>query len=102
MVRVPAAISPASRSAVSDSGERRVPDASSMSGGFHIAIRRAAFGAPSDSTSANSVPISRSASSTGLAIVAEARMKRGSAPYSRATRRKRRMTFATCEPNTPR
>ena len=80
IVRVPAAISPASSSAVSESGERRVPDASSISGGFHIAIRRADFGAPSDSTSSKLVPHRRSASSTGFAIVADVQMNLGSAP----------------------
>ena len=42
------------------------------------------------------------ASSSGLAIVALASTKRGSAPYARASRRRRRSTLATCEPNTPR
>src|SRR5204863_207344 len=58
--------------------------------------------APSRSTSRNSTPASSSASSSGFAIVALARMKRGSVPYARARRRSRRRTFATCEPNTPR
>jgi hypothetical protein len=52
----------------------------SISGGFHIAISRPARGAPSSSIGSNGSPTSRSASSTGLAIVAEASRKRGSAP----------------------
>ena len=42
----------------------RLPSVSSTSGGFHIATWRSACGAPSRSTSANSRPVSRSASST--------------------------------------
>jgi hypothetical protein len=80
IVRTPWATSSASRSAVSESGERRVPLALSISGGFHIAISRPLRGAPSSSTSSNGVPTRPSASSTGLAIVAEASRKRGSAP----------------------
>jgi len=49
-----------------------------------------------------SSPVRRVASSSGLAIVAEARRKRGEVPYAAAMRRRRRMTFATCEPKTPR
>lgn len=89
-------------SAASARTERRAPLARSVSGGFHIAIRREAFGAPSESISSNSVPTRRSASSSGLAIVAEVKMNLGSAPYIRATRRSRRSTLATWEPKTPR
>ncbi len=78
IVRTPAMTSSASISAASLSAERRTPACSSLSGGFQIAIRRPAFGAASSSISSNSVPTSRSASSAGLAIVAEVRMKRGS------------------------
>ena len=53
---------------------------SSTSGGFHMAIRRSARGAPSRATSRTSSPTSRSASSTGLAIVALASTNRGSVP----------------------
>ena len=89
--------------AASASVEARLPSASSSSGGFHIAIWRAAPGEPSRSTSAmSSRPVSRSASSTGFAIVALASRMRGSVPYAAAMRRSRRRTFATCEPNTPR
>ena len=80
IVREPLATRSASSSADSASTERRLIVASSITGGFQIAIRRRARGAPSESTSVNSVPASRSASSSGLAIVAEARMKRGSEP----------------------
>ena len=48
------------------------------------------------------MPVSRSARSTGFAIVALVSMKRGSVPYAPASRRSLRSTFATCEPNTPR
>ena len=64
-------------------GEDRAAGASaarSITGGFQIAIRRPARGAAVGVDSANGVPTSRSASSSGLAIVAEARMKRGSEP----------------------
>ena len=79
-MRTSFSIRSASRSAASASGEPRAPVRSSVSGGFHIAIRRSARGAPSRSTSATSQPVSRSASSTGLAIVAEASTNRGSVP----------------------
>ena len=102
IVRTPSLTRSASSSAASERTERRVIDRGSITGGFHIPIRRRARGAPSESTSRKGSPTSRSASSTGLAIVAEARMNRGLAPYRPATRRSRRSTFATWEPNTPR
>ena len=77
IVRTPSATRSASSSAASERAERRVIDRSSMTGGFHIPIRRPARGAPSESTRRKGSPTSRSASSTGLAIVAEARMNRG-------------------------
>jgi hypothetical protein len=81
IVRAPPATSSASTSDASTSAERRVPSASSSSGGFHIAVRRAADGEPSRSTRVNpSRPVTRSASSTGLAMVAEASRNRGSVP----------------------
>ena len=80
IVREPLMTRSASSSAASESTERRCIVFWSITGGFQIAIRRLARGAPSESTSANSVPTSRSASSTGLAIVAEAQMNRGSEP----------------------
>jgi hypothetical protein len=64
----------------SESSERREPEARSISGGFHIAIRRSARGEPSRSTSVKSSPVRRSASSSGLAIVALVSTKRGSVP----------------------
>ena len=100
-----AAGAPARRrsSAASASALARIRSASSTTGGFHIAIWRRAPGEPSRSTSAtSSKPVSRSASSTGLAIVALASRNRGSVPYAPATRRSRRSTLATCAPNTPR
>ena len=54
---------------------------SSTIGGFHIAIVRLAAGAPSRSTTVtSSSPVSRSASSPGLAIVADASRMRGAVP----------------------
>jgi hypothetical protein len=102
IVRTSRSTSSVSSIAASPSTEARAPVRSSTSGGFHIATRRSARGAPSRSTSSSSWPVSRSPSSTGLRIVALASMKRGSLPYARASRRSRRSTFATCEPNTPR
>ena len=81
IVRAPPATSSASRSAASASGERRVGSFSSVIGGFHIAIVRWAPGEPSRSTTVkSSSPVSRSASSAGLAIVALASTNRGSVP----------------------
>jgi hypothetical protein len=81
IVRAPRRTSSPTISAASPSDEARVPSASSVSGGFHIAISRRAPGAPSRSTNAiSSRPVSFSASSTGLAIVALASRKRGSVP----------------------
>jgi hypothetical protein len=103
IVRAPPTTSSASRSAASESTERRVPSFSSVIGGFHIAIVRFVTGEPSRSiTLKSSRPVSRSASSPGLPIVALASRMRGSVPYAPATRRSRRRTLATCEPNTPR
>ena len=67
----------ASSSAPSESGERRRCVRSSISGGFHMTIRRPARGAVSESTTATGSPTSRSANSPGLAIVAEAIMNLG-------------------------
>ena len=74
---------------------RGCPSSSSSSGGFHIATRRAARGArvAVDQRGSPSRPVSRSASSTGLAIVALASRKRGSVPWIAATRRSRRSTL---------
>ena len=81
IVRAPARVSSARSSDASPSGDARVPSASSRSGGFHIAMRRRARGAASRSISRKSSrPVRRSASSTGLAIVAEASRKRGTVP----------------------
>ncbi len=103
IVREPAATRSANRSAASLSAEAREPSVSSSSGGFHIAIVRSALGAPSSSIRRiSSSPVSRCASSAGLATVALASRKRGSVPYAAASRRSRRSTFATCEPKTPR
>ncbi len=117
IVRAPSPTSRASISAASASAERRAPSVppgappaelaapptKSVVGGFHTAIRRAGAGEPSRSIRAtSSSPVRRSASSSGLAIVAEVNRKRGSVPYAAAIRRSRRRTLATWEPNTPR
>src|SRR5207248_2571506 len=47
-------------------------------------------------------PVGPPASSTGLAIVALARTNLGLVPWMAATRRRRRKTFPTWDPNTPR
>ncbi len=80
MVRIPSVTRSARSSAPSESVERRRCVRSSITGGFHITIRRPALGAPSDPTTLTGSPTRRSASSPGFAIVAEARRKRGSAP----------------------
>ncbi len=81
IVRAPWTTSSASRSAASASGDRRVASFSSVMGGFHIAIVRRDPGEPSSSTTVmSSSPVSRSASSPGLAIVALASTNRGSVP----------------------
>ena len=60
---------------------RRAPSASSVSGGFHIAIvARAPRRAVAVDERESSRPVSRSASSTGLAIVALAIRNRGAVP----------------------
>src|SRR3954469_1900500 len=102
IVRTPSSTNLARTFEASVSDDTRAPVCSSSNGGFHIATWRSERGAPSRSTSRNSTPASSSASSSGFAIVALVRMKRGSVPYARASRRRRRSTFATCEPNTPR
>ena len=100
IVRAPSATSSATMSAASASAERRVPSASSVSGGFHIAIVRRAPGEPSSLTTAKSgSPVRRSASSSGLATVAEASTNRdgdgprsaaaGAARWRRGSRRRR-------------
>ncbi len=72
IVRAPSRTSRASSSAASPSAERRAPSCSSVSGGFHTAIVRDGAGEPSSSIRrTSSSPVSRSASSSGLAIVAE-------------------------------
>ena len=58
-----------------------MPSFSSVTGGFHIAIVRLVMGEPSLSiTVKSSRPVSRSASSPGLPIVALAIRKRGAVP----------------------
>jgi hypothetical protein len=54
-----------------------------VTGGFHIATVRRVPGEPSrEITVTSSNPVSREASSPGLAIVAEASRKRGAVPCS--------------------
>ena len=103
IVRASAITSSTSRFAASASTEPRAPVASSISGGFHIAIERFVPGEPSrEITCTSSSPVSREASSPGLATVAEASRKRGAVPCSSQIRRSRRSTLATCEPKIPR
>ncbi len=103
IVRAPSITSEASRSAASASGDRRAIVAGSVTGGFHIAIVRLVPGEPSRSiTRTSSNPVSRVASSPGLAIVADASRNRGDVPWISHTRRSRRSTLATWEPKTPR
>ncbi len=81
IVRAPCVTSSVIRSAASPIVLARVCSASSSTGGFHMAIWRRAPGEPSRSISAkSSSPVSRCASSTGLAIVALASRKRGAVP----------------------
>ncbi len=81
IVRASSLTRSASRSAASARTERRVASFSSVIGGFHIAIVRLAAGAPSRSTTVmSSSPVSRSASSPGLATVADASSTRGAVP----------------------
>ena len=81
IVRAPSITSSASRSAASASAERRAAVAGSVIGGFHIATVRFVPGEPSRSiTVTSSSPVSRVASSPGLAIVAEASRNRGAVP----------------------
>jgi len=51
-------------------------------------------GEVSSSTTSTGSPINASANSPGRPIVAEVKMKVGSAPYNAATRRRRRSTLA--------
>src|SRR5204862_339027 len=81
IVRAPPRTRPTSSSLASRSGEPRTPSASSSSGGFHIAMRRSAWGDPSRSTSATSSrPLSAEARLTGFATVADASRNRGALP----------------------
>ena len=105
IVRAPPRTSSTSMSAASAeraSAACRAPRRSS--GGFHIAICRARAAASRRGRRArcSSRPVSRSASSTGLAIVAlrqeEARLVRGAQRCAAAAAAR----CATCEPNTPR
>jgi hypothetical protein len=74
IVRAPLRSRSARTSAASPKTLRRDASASSTIGGFHIAICRRGCGEPSASMSVmSSRPVSRSASSTGLATVALAR-----------------------------
>src|SRR4028118_882828 len=102
IVRTPSATNFENTNAPSVSMLRRSPFSSSLSGGFLKSTRRSPLDAPSLSTSVNGTPVRTSASSRGLAMVALVRTNLGSAPCSSATRRRRLMTAATCEPKTPR
>ena len=95
-----------SRSATSLAAERRTGAPFSpcpgTNGGSHSARASRPRGDPSSVTAVTSSPVSRPAETSGSATVAEASTKVGSAPYSAATRRSRRMIWATWAPKTPR
>ena len=73
-----------------------------ISGGSHSANSVAPRGEASSETLMTGRPVSRSADTSGSLEVADASTNVGDAPYRAQTRRSRRSTCATCEPNTPR
>src|SRR5258707_15460762 len=81
MQRIPSSAKEARRRADSQLDEAREPEGSSLNGGFQKANNRSPRGLPSPSTTVNGAPTRRSASSPGLPMVAEARMKVGSEPW---------------------
>ena len=79
----------------------------SVSGGSHSAKASGPRGEPSSVTSSAASPVSSRAHVPGVPTVAEASMNtgRGGPPggaWCATTRRSRRSTCPTCEPNTPR
>ena len=95
-----------SSSAVSEEAARRTgapfSPRNEVKGGSHRARVTAPRGEWSPVTARTSRPVSREAVTSGSAMVAEASTNVGEAPYSAATRRSRRRTWATCAPKTPR
>ena len=73
-----------------------------VSSGSQRAMTRSPAGEPSAVTSSTREPTSRVAASPGWATVADAQMTIGAEPYDSQIRRSRRITSATCAPNTPR
>ena len=63
-----------------DRAEARMPRSGLITGGFHSSRWRSPSGAPLSVTAATGSPMRRPASSPGLAMVAEAKRKRGSVP----------------------
>lgn len=96
----------ASRWAASEPAARRTGAEFSprlaVSGGSHSATVRSPRGAKSSSTVATGKPTSREAAAPGSAEVAEASTNTGDEPYAAQSRRNRRSTSDTCEPNMPR
>ncbi len=97
----------ASRSAVWAVAVRRSRDPvsprASVSGGSHSANASGPRGDPSSVTSSASSPVSSRAQASGEPMVADASTNTGPDPeWCVTTRRSRRSTCATCEPNTPR
>ena len=70
----------ARRRADSQFDDARDPEDSSRNGGFQNANSRSPLGLPSRTTASKGTPTSRSASSAGLPMVAEASTKAGSEP----------------------
>ncbi len=65
---------------VCERAEARMPRSGLMTGGFHSSRCRSPWGAPLSRIASTGAPHSRSASSAGLAMVADAKMKVGSTP----------------------
>src|SRR5437016_1755671 len=80
MERIPWSTNAARRRAASQFDEARDPEDSSRNGGFQNANSRSPLGLPSRTTASKGTPTSRSASSAGLPMVAEASTKAGSEP----------------------
>jgi hypothetical protein len=105
-VRTSSATRSASRSAVSEEAARRTGASFSpvydVNGGSQSASARLPRGEQSSVTASMSSPVSRRPETSGSATVAEASTNVGEAPYDAQTRRRRRSTWETCAPNTPR
>ena len=80
MERIPWSAKAARRRADSQFDDALDPEDSSRNGGFQNANSRSPLGLPSRTTASKGTPTSRSASSAGLPMVAEASTKAGSEP----------------------